>query len=329
LNKKLLGTTWTDFPPNYPFIVRETQGAMIENDIIIVSGFTNRYANATNQTFARDVTGVKGTTWRAMDALPVPLGITHGAFTVVGTKLYMCGGFYGSHPGRHIPDCFVYDHSKQPGQGQQWSRMKNLPGRGSGGAGMVYDSTMNALYYAAGGERNVPDAGDIDDVDIFYMYSFNNPSAGWVNIGPSPIAANHVSFVTAYDKSGIEHHYFLGGQAAENECTGNLDKVYEWNAVSATWTRRANTPFPRGHAPSSTLPISCGFVMAGGSINTPTGCYRQTSDISYYDIEADQWTSIGTLSKTVNAPVCAIGRDGYFYHVSEKTFNRRSIIVPA
>lgn len=299
---------------------------MIGNDIIISSGFINRLTDATNQTYARDVTGSKGSGWRRMDDLPVAKGITHSAATTVGNKMYLCGGFYGGNPGVHVPDCYVYDHTKQPGK-KQWSKIRALPKGGTGGGGMIYDTATNALYYAAGGTRDKENpTRDINDVNAFYKYNFDNPSAGWVNLGACPYNANHISAVTAFDQSGNERHYFLGGQIGKDECRSNLNHVYEWNAVTAKWTQRANIPFPRGHAPSSVVPIGCGFVMAGGSINSRTGCYAQTSDISFYNIETNSWKSIGNLSNTVNAPVCAIGNDGYFYHISGVA-NRRRISI--
>ena len=297
---------------------------MIGNDIIISSGFINRLTDATNQTFARDVTSNKGSNWRRMDDLPVEKGITHGAVTVVGNKLYMCGGFYGGNPGVHVPDCYVYDHSMQPGANKQWSKFESIPNGGTGGGGVIYDTATNSLYYAAGGTRDlVAPTREIYDVNAFYKYSFDNTGAGWIDMGSCPYNANHISAVTAYDKSGKEHHYFLAGQIGKDECRSNLDKVYEWDAVTMQWTQRANMPFPCGHAPSSTIPIGCGFVIAGGSINSPTGCYYRTSDISYYDIETNTWTSIGNLSDAVNAPVCSIGSDGYFYHISGDANRRR------
>jgi hypothetical protein len=306
-------------------VVRETQGALIGNDIVITSGFINGVANATNQTYARDITGAKGNQWRRMDDMPVPIGVTHGAFAVVGMKLYFCGGFYGGNPGPHMNDCFIYDHAAPPKR--QWSRFGRLPGGGTGGAGMVYDSSTNALYYATGGKRFDLTQRDIVDENTFYMYPLNQPGATWVRMGNSPLVANHISFVTALDKLGNERHYFLGGQLGKNECTENQDINYEWNAITKKWIRRANIPFPRGHATSSTIPIGCGFLMAAGSINTPVGCFKKTTDISYYDIETDKWTSIGNVTHDVNAPVCGIGDDGYFYFISERRANRRKIDV--
>lgn len=316
--------------PLYPIKIKETQGAMIGPDIVVISGFINDFANATNETYARNVVMNNGNTiWRRMDDLPVKKGVTHAAVAVVGKRIFVCGGFYGGNPGVHIPNCFVYDHTKLPGSGRQWSRISSLPNGGTGAGGMVFDTAMNSLYYASGGRRDyVKPTREIYDVDSFYKYELHNPAAGWIEIGKCPHKANHLSAVTAFDSVGNERHFFLGGQVGKDECQRNLDKVYEWHADSMTWTQHTNIPFARGHAPSSTLPISCGFVMAGGSVNSPSGCFNQTADISYYDIERSTWTSIGNLSNKVNSPVCSIGKDGYFYHVSG-TVNRRRIQVDA
>lgn len=258
-----------------------------------------------------------------MDDMPVEIGVTHGAFAVVGKKLYFCGGFYGGNPGPHTNKCFVYNHAASPTR--QWRTFSSLPGAGTGGSGMVYDSRTNSLYYATGGQRNIPGKRDIDDVDTFFTISLNSTNSSWISLGKSPHVANHISFVTAFDKMGNERHYFLGGQKGINECTENLNSNFEWNAVTKKWIRRANIPFGRGHATSSTLPIGCGFVIAGGSINTPVGCFVKTPDISYYDTETDKWSSVGNLTNLVNAPVCGIGDDGYFYSISHRAAKRRRI----
>jgi hypothetical protein len=62
---------------------------------------------------------------------------------VIGSKIYLCGGYYGGHPGKEIPYCLTYDHDAP--SGTQWTRFVDLPERRAGG-GMVYDSKRNALY---------------------------------------------------------------------------------------------------------------------------------------------------------------------------------------
>lgn len=113
------------------------------------------------------------------------------------------------------------------------------------------------------------------------------------------------SYVSAYDNIGIEHHYFLGGQEGENEQNGNFNNVVEYDAGS--WTPRADKPFARGHASSSTLAYGCGLIIMAGATNG--GGKTSTSDISYYSIPDDQWFKIGDLPESHNTPCCVVYTD--------------------
>lgn len=73
---------------SYPLTVLEAQGAIIGDDFVVISGFTNGVSSATNHNYALDLTNPNAN-WRRVADLPVRQGITHGAFAVVGTKLYM------------------------------------------------------------------------------------------------------------------------------------------------------------------------------------------------------------------------------------------------
>ena len=81
---------WQD-PEQYPIPAAEAQGAVIGNDLIVVSGFSEGYGQATKKNFALDLTNPDAG-WRPIADLPVSDGITHGAFTVVGSKFYMYVG---------------------------------------------------------------------------------------------------------------------------------------------------------------------------------------------------------------------------------------------
>jgi hypothetical protein len=72
----------------------EAQGGIIGDDLVIISGFTMGYKQATNKVYALNLRDPLAP-WRPMDNLPVSPGITHGAYVVVGFKLYMCGGYVG------------------------------------------------------------------------------------------------------------------------------------------------------------------------------------------------------------------------------------------
>jgi N-acetylneuraminic acid mutarotase len=289
---------------------------IIGNDMVIFSGFVNYFANATNQTYARDVTD-SSSMWRRMDDMPMASGVTHAATVAIGTKVYLCGGYIGGHPGPHVPYCFVYDHSVSPGRQKQWTRFANLPNGGSAGGGMIYDSALNALFFSGGGQRR--EVGNPHPVDINNTWKFQlkNPSLGWVASTPIPYVANHLSYVTHMDGRGVERHFFLGGQVGEYECCTNFALNYEFIARTETWIRRASMPIPRGHATSSTRAIGCGFITAGGAINSANTTKVRTDDISYYDVPTDTWTvGIGTLPRATVTPIVDIHSNGYMYFVT-------------
>jgi len=166
---------------------------------------------------------------------------------------------------------------------------------------MVYDSIRNELVYAGGAEREQGSRESTSDKNTTWAYSFDNPEAGWQKKADMPFHANHMSFVTAKDENGKERHFFLGGQKHENEWTGNVKDNYEWDSEGQKWIKRAEMINSRGHAASSTRPIGCGFIIAGGSTNIEAG---HTDEIAYYDIPTDKWTIIGKLPDKLNTPVC-------------------------
>lgn len=75
----------------YPLPVQEGQGGIIGSDFVIAGGFTINYESVTAKVYAIDLYDPDAE-WRRMDDLPRPEGITHGAFVILGSKMYMCGG---------------------------------------------------------------------------------------------------------------------------------------------------------------------------------------------------------------------------------------------
>ena len=300
-------------------------GLLIGNDFVSFSGFVDNFQATSKQTYARDIT-VANSPWRLMDDMPLNISVTHAPLVRIGMKVYMCGGYLGGHPGPHVPYCLIYDHSIPPGTGQQWTRFLDLPNNGYAGGGMIYDSIRDALYFAGGGQRLVAGSPHPVDSDRAFKYSFQNPSAGWVEVAPIPYKANHLSSITQ-TYMGIERHYFVGGQKGENEVKQNLADLYEFIASNETWVKRTFMPFGRGHATASTRPIGCGFIIAGGSANSITTKKNRTTNILYYDIPTDIWTAIGNLSIRIPGPtpLVDIHSDGHMYYINNKNSNRRRI----
>lgn len=286
----------------YPIPVSEAQGTMIGRDFLITSGFKGGYAVATTETYALDVF-TPGASWRRMDDMPFPMGLTHLGVAVKGMKAYFCGGYTGARLGNHNGSCFEYDHSKVPGSGQ-WTNLTSLPDGGRSGGGMIYDATMDALVYSAGSHRPIRGVKSAVDFNDTWMYSLTNPSAGWVPKAAIPFLGNHMNFVTAKDEMGRPRHFFFGGQRGDNETRGNTNEMYEYNAVLDLWTQRQSIPYAVGHAAASARAIGCGFMISGGSVNGGL-----TSAITYYDIPTNTWTKIGDLTERTHANVCVIANE--------------------
>lgn len=121
----------------------------------------------------------------------------------------------------------------------------------------------------------------------------------------------------------------MGGQVGGNENLGNQKDLEEYIPATDEWVTFADMPFGRGHASWSAEAISCGFILAGGTINANPR--ERTTDISYYDIETDTWTeAIGQLPNDPASPICEIYKD-YLYCMpisGGNTGYRIKIIVP-
>jgi Malectin domain len=300
LPTQLLGNGWDDGRP-YPLFVAEAQGMIIDNIFVLYGGFNRDWSVASAFTYTLD-TADPLATWQKVDDIPISQGLTHGAHVRIGTKIYNCGGYVGSHPGLHTTTCMVYDQSKP--LGQRWTTITPLPD-GRGGGGMFHNTALNAIYYVSGAQRYKKPWLDTLDFNTTWMYSIDNPSAGWVQKADLPYAANHMMAVTATDSDGKERHYAFGGQYRERECCGNYEYLYEYDAMNDKWIRRADMQYPRAHSSSSTIPYGCGFVVVAG--NTNGGLI--ISNVTYYNIATNTWTDMGNVPQELNTPICDINRN--------------------
>jgi hypothetical protein len=297
-NKQITPNAWTTPYSQYPIDVAEPVGDLMGTDIVIFSGYKDGYDVATLEVYALD-TSTPTATWRRMDDMPFAQGITHQGMAVVGMKAYLCGGYIGGSLGLHTDACVIYDHSKP--SGQQWSTFTSLPKGGRAQGGMFYNTQLNALIYAGGSQRPTRGSRVVIDYKDTWMYSLNNPAAGWVAQSNIPYYANHMNSVTVRDSMGMERHLVFGGQVGDYELTSNVRTMYEYIAATDRWVQRANMPFGRGHSQAAVNAIGCGFIVSGGRTNTGL-----TGDISYYSIETDTWQSIGRLPVDLHTNVCVV-----------------------
>jgi Malectin domain len=325
---QLGGTGWQNGVP-YPRNVAESHGNLIGDIFVIFGGFHNDWSVASNATYTLDTSNASAT-WQKVDDIPIGAGLTHGAHIHIGSKIYNCGGYVGGHPGLHTSQCIVYDQSKPIGQ--RWSTMTPLPD-GRGGGGMFYNMALNAMYYVTGAQRYKTPWLSTMDFNTTWMYSFNNPSAGWVRKADLPYASNHMMAVTAKDSNGVEHHYAFGGQYKENEVDGGYALVYEYDAMKDKWIRRADHPYTRAHGTGSTHGFGCGFITVAGNTNGVE--ITKISNVTYYDIETDTWTEIGHIPYELNTPICDINRNTNVMYCetgvlwTSRSYKRQLLLTPA
>jgi hypothetical protein len=180
---------------------------------------------------------------------------------------------------------------------------------------MWYDSATQSVIVAAGASR--PDPANrihtIDHKDVWQIFPANT-AAGWKTSSIRfPYYTNHVGRATVNIPGVGERHYALGGQTGELEKWENHADVYELNMSNFSWAPRKFMPYGRGHISESTLTYkSCGFIIVAGAVNEAYIPEFRTSDISFYDIASDTWTSIGKFTDAVATPICAI-HGGYLY----------------
>jgi hypothetical protein len=113
------------------------------------------------------------------------------------------------------------------------------------------------------------------------------------------------------------------------EFTGNVEENWEYDYANNQWIQLADMPFTRGHASSSTRPISCGYTMSGGSTNE----FGKTATVLYYDYSTNTWSTVGNLTSAINTPVCdfvkhtSTGKTWYYCDKGWSGSWRREVVV--
>jgi N-acetylneuraminic acid mutarotase len=285
---------WEDWEV-YPISVAESMGGVIGDDFCVFSGFSGTWTQVTKSVYCYDTKNPIAK-WQKRDDVPVP-GFTHAAFAIDGMIVYICGAYVGGTPGPDSKICLKYNHAAA--SGLQFTFLPEMPD-GRGGGGLNHIKETNSLVYSIGATRR---GNTVDQVTTWEM-DLDDLNAGWTQRADCLYKGNHVSHVTAYYK-GKPHYFWAGGQLEQQESSGNVDDLVEWDQATKTWIRRADMTLARGHASSSTIEYGCGFLMMGGAINTGT----KTTDISFFNIETGQWTKVGDLKNKINTPVCDIVRN--------------------
>jgi N-acetylneuraminic acid mutarotase len=316
----------------YPLPIGEGQGAIVGDEMILISGFSGTFDYLTPKNYALDLKTPVSGSWREMDPFPIAVGISHTAHAIDKSKgiIYVCGGYVGPHPGPPTAECFSFSPSAP--SGSQWVILPSLPGERAAGA-MWYNSKANSLIFGAGASRTDPTnpGHTVDQTDVWEL-KLNNRTAGWESHSIRfPYTGNHLGRTTVNFKGSGDRYFVVGGQDNENEYEGNHKETYELNPSTFEWMKRADMPFPRGHISESTIAFNnCGFIIIAGAVNRRPDGETRTKEIHYYDIETDKWSPIGNFTVAVATPICGV-HGHYVYcqsgHVHTDLSVRRRITV--
>ena len=286
------------------------------------------YGKATAKNYALAVMNPNAK-WHNMDDLPVKQGITHGAFVVIGKKLYMCGGYVGkflfdfallnclcAHQGyalglkqATIPDLTSRYVPYMIRQNLQLA-VNGATSRNSPKAVLVagWFTTRIAMrcfsQQVQNGHRQetlMPSTTSTHGCTVSAALEQDE----WKN-KTSPLPCQPHEF--HHRQAMTKRHYFLAGQIGENESTGNIKDNYEWDAMNKMWIRRKSMPFTRGHTASSTRAIGGGFIIAAGLTNES----GKTSHTMLSLVLPTLGRRSGIFQLDINTPVCDID-GGYFY----------------
>lgn len=217
----------------------------------------------------------------------MPADLTHCSQVLVGSELFICGGFLGRAPGRSVTNCYVYKRKED-----KWANLPFLP-EPRGGGGLVLMANGNLLY-SSGMVRKEGFWGGVD-IGTTWTLSLKDLRKGWIRKATLANPRNHMAAVESRGR-----YYFLGGQHSGNENTGNQAMVQEYDINKNKWYTKKSIPNPVGHIAASTIKYWNGIVVVAGIENGR----KLSNKVWFYDTIHDDWHRIGSFPRSIQSPVC-------------------------
>lgn len=217
------------------------------------------------------------TNWQSAADAPSPR--FEAAGTVVGTKIYVFGGFKNSD--FQVDRTYAaYDTATNT-----WATLGTMPvGMAESHAGIAYDDSR--YIYFAGGlsgdfQFNVSPPQVISDD----LWRYDTISNSFTQIGdlPAPRGAG------ALDLIGRTLHYFGGFNADQVTDVGDH---WVYNLDIGAWTSAAPMPNPKDHFSSAVLN---GKIYAFGGEHGHHTLHLQQTDMHVYDPATDTWTQLASM----------------------------------
>ena len=298
---------WTE-APKVPDMRDEAAAANVEGHLYYLGGFTARPAGpGTVVSDLVDIYDPVAGTWSAGPPLPVGSPRHHLATAVIGTSLYVLGGFTGPS-GQFLGSAQTWVLAAGA-----WSRLADQPvARGAAAVQVV----GTKIFVAGGGPNEGASVADV--------YAYDPAADAWTTRASLQAARQHVG--SCATQGGM---IVLGGWVG-GSATGILGVAESYDAATDSWSTLARMPTARAGLEAITLNGLC-YALGGEGIVAQV--YDTTPVNESFDVVSGMWTTQAPMpTKRHGFGVAAIG--GFIYAVggapepSDSFTNVMEIFVP-
>ncbi|HYF63473.1 MAG TPA: kelch repeat-containing protein [Herpetosiphonaceae bacterium] len=262
----------------------EAVGGVVGQKLYVIGGFINEIAQTGKSV---DVYDLPSNTWQRI--ADIPEAISHAPVVVDGTTLYVLGGFVGDNPGPSSNRVWKLNTLTNT-----WSAGPAMPG-GRGGAGAA--RVGRNIHFFGGATRT---AGVFDDADQADHYVLNIDTGVWTTAANLPNPRNHMVAVALNGKI-----YAMGGQHGDYEATTSQSQVDVYDPNTNTWSRAADLPEGKSHAPGSTFVVDGRIMMIGGAVNGGSNGWA-SDEVLLYDPATNVWLELPPIPAYRKTPIAGV-----------------------
>jgi N-acetylneuraminic acid mutarotase len=246
----------------------EVAAATLGDTIYVVGGFEQpRFGNAMNLAITPSVEVYDPATDRWTSKAPLPVPLHHVGIGVIGSRLYVAGGYRRSGLSVWQPVATLYAYD--PGA-DTWVERASMPTARGALSIAVHDGKL----YAVGGYDGKANSAAVEVYD---------PARNvWTSRAPLPIPRDHLATAALAGKV-----YAVGGRL-KGDYRRNLSVTEVYDPANDRWTRGADLPTPRS---GITAAVAGGRVYVLGGEGAE-GTFR---DNEAYDPARDTWQAMAPM----------------------------------
>jgi N-acetylneuraminic acid mutarotase len=231
--------------------------------VVVMGGFTNEYLGATRRV---DVLNTKTNQWTRWADLPEAQ--THIAAATDGRYIYIAGGQIGPLLSPNLTDkVWRFDPKTN-----QWEAFGQLPTIRAGAQMQFIDGKLHLV----GGD----DETRVVSQSTHYVLDLANPSAGWTEAAPLPVATDHHTTIVVDGDL-----YVLGGEIDHGTSYFTRSDFFRYDAATDTWATLPSMPTGLSHQEAATLTDGRRIIVIAGQADVQ----QMSNKVYSYDLATGVW----------------------------------------